>query len=407
MLGYLPFANNDSAVEETRTLLASLGKLDGKPHPGLVAGLADTVAVRRAAAGEALCRAGLLEQQPAIRKLLTDADPLVRMRVAMALIAVGEKAAVAVLIDTLPRLTLTQAWQADDVLRRLAEGRAPPDVSLGADEGARNQARDTWQAWWRENAARIDLSKLKARPPLLGYTLLVLLDVPRIMELGAENQVRWQFDNVIFPLDVQVLPGDRVLVAEYLASRVTERNLKGDIVWEKRIVGPLVGQRLPNGNTFIATDSQLLEIDRAGKELFSFFKNDGERIMKAIKLPGGEIACLTDGPRIVRLDTTGKELHSYPVALTERYFGGRIYMLANGSVLIPHKGENKVIEYDARGKPVWEVTVEQPVAAVRLPNGNTLVTTYLPQRGVVEFDRDGHEVWSYRTTSKVTRALRR
>jgi hypothetical protein len=215
-------------------------------------------------------------------------------------------------------------------------------------------------------------------------------------------------DELNYPLDVQVLPGDRLLVAEYKSRRVTERNLKGQILWEREIPGgPLVAQRLPGGNTFIATESQVLEIDRAGKEVFRLNMPHGERIMKAMKLPKGEIACLTEGPRVVRFDAAGKEVYSYPVSLGRLLFGGRIYMLADDSVLIPHYAENKVVEYDARGKAVWEVAIDEPVAAVRLPNGNTLVTTMIPQRGAVEFDRNGQEVWSYRSTTRVTRALRR
>src|SRR5207245_1532465 len=103
-------------------------------------------------------------------------------------------------------------------------------------------------------------------------------------------------------LDAEVLPGNRLLVAEYYARRVTERNHKGEILWQKDITGPLVAQRLPNGNTFIATDEMVLEIDRADKEIFSFKMPSGERIMKAMKLPNGQIACLTDGVRVVRLD---------------------------------------------------------------------------------------------------------
>ena len=126
-----------------------------------------------------------------------------------------------------------------------------------------------------------------------------------------------------------------------------------------------------------------------------------------MKLPNGEIACLTDEARIVRLDTTGKELHSFTISLGTQLFGGRIHMLPSGRVLIPHNAENKVVEYDASGKAVWEVTIDQPIAAMRLPNGNTLVTTMLPGRGAVEFDRTGTEVWTYRTTTRVTRAIRR
>jgi len=109
---------------------------------------------------------------------------------------------------------------------------------------------------------------------------------------------------------------------------------------------------------------------------------------------------------VLRLDATGKELSSFPVNLGMRLFGGRLQMLPTGRVLVPHNGENKVVEYDANGKKVWEVPVEQPIAAWRLPNGNTLVTS-MGQNRAIEFDRGGHEVWQYRSSTRVTRAFRR
>jgi len=407
MLAFLPYADNDNVADETRNTLARLALEGGRPSPVLVEALKDKVPIRRAAAGEALCKAGAKEHMAAVRKLMTDPDAVVRLRVALALAQAKERAAVPVLIDLLPQLPLTQAWLAEDVLYRLADDHQPPAVSLGKDEDARKKCRDAWHAWWKQHGAKVDLARLSESPPLLGYTLVVLLDAGRVMELGNDNQPRWTIDGLVFPLDAQVLPGDRVLVAEYHAGRVTERNTKGEILWEKRITGPLVAQRLPSGNTFIATDSQLFEVDRGDKELYSVNLPGGERIMKAIKLPNGEIACLTADARILRLDTTGKILHSFNVSLGMRLFGGRIHMLANGRVLVPHNAENKVVEYDAQGKAVWEVSIEAPIAATRLPNGNTLVTTMIPQRGAVEFDRNGREVWSYKTSTRVTRALRR
>jgi HEAT repeat protein len=406
MLAYAPFADNDAALDEARNLLTRMAREKDRTHPTLVAALKDPLPARRAAAGEALCRAGAPDQKQAVRHLLTDPDAYVRLRVAMALARGREADAVPVIIDTLPHLSQVHGWQAEDLLLRLAEGHTPPAVSLGTDAAARSKCRDAWQAWWREHAAKVDLAKLQEKPRL-GYTLVVLLDVGRIVELGRDNQVRWQVSNLLYPLDAQLLPGDRLLVAEYYARRVSERDLKGQILWEKEVPGPLVAQRLPSGNTFIATDTHLFEIDRDGKQIFGFDTPQGVRVMKAMKLPSGEIACLTDGQRVVRFDTTGKEVHSYPVALGQLLFGGRIYMLPNLRVLIPHCAEDKVVEYDADGKAVWEVAVDKPVAAVRLPNGNTLVTTMLPQRGAVEFDRNGQEVWSYRTTTRVTRALKR
>jgi uncharacterized protein (UPF0261 family) len=82
-------------------------------------------------------------------------------------------------------------------------------------------------------------------------------------------------------------------------------------------------------------------------------------------------------------------------------------MMDNGHVLVPHHAENKVVEYNADGKAVWEVAVDQPIFATRLRNGNTLVTSMLPSKGAMEFDRAGNIVWQYRAATRVTRALRR
>ena len=130
----------------------------------------------------------------------------------------------------------------------------------------------------------------------------------------------------------------------------------------------------------------MLEFDREDKEVVSITMDTGERIMKALKLPNNEIVCLVSSgdqfnpasARIVRLDSTGKELSSFAIELATRLFGGRIHVLPNGHVLVPHNGESKVVEYDARGKAVWEVSVAQPIAAFRLANGNTLVTSMQP-----------------------------
>ena len=109
-------------------------------------------------------------------------------------------------------------------------------------------------------------------------------------------------------------------------------------------------------------------------------------------------------PRFVLLDGKGKELRSFNVDL--RYSGGRIDVLANGNVLLPEAGDNRVVELDKEGAIVWEVPAEQPIAAVRLANGNTLITSMTEHRAV-EVDHEGKEVWQYRQDTRVTRAFRR
>src|SRR5258708_39406600 len=96
------------------------------------------------------------------------------------------------------------------------------------------------------------------------------MDQRKVGECDRDGKPRWVIENLQGPIDVNVLSGGRVLIAEYQGQLVTERNLQGQIVWQKSIRGnPTICQRLPNGNTFIATYTNLMEVTRSGQELYS------------------------------------------------------------------------------------------------------------------------------------------
>ena len=403
LMAFVPSVENDSVADEVRAALTALAIHDGKPERALLEALHDPVPGRRAAVVEILAQAGLAKDRPELRQLLHDPDLLVRQRVALALALARDKAAIPVLIDLLPQLPPAPARQAESLLCRIAGDKAPP-VALGQDDAARRKCRDAWAAWWQQENGLVDLAQLDGINLLHGYTLLVLLDMGRIIEMDADNKPRFQLDGLEFPLDAQMLPGDRVLIAEHSGNRVTERTRTGQIVWETRVPMPLVAQRLPSGNTFIATQGQFLEVDPSGKVVMTRGLRSGEFIMKAQMLANGEIGCVTSSSRFVRLDATGKELLSVPVNVQTS--GGRIDVLSNGHVLVPEMRNNRVAEYDTSGKVVWQVPFNQPIAAVRLANGDTLITSYNEPRAV-ELDRTGKEVWEYKTNTRVTRAFRR
>jgi hypothetical protein len=403
LLNFIPFAEDENLAGEVQAALAAVAVRDGKPDKVLLVALADKHPGRRAAAVEALCRAGLAGKQPEIHQLLQDGDAGVRLRAALGLATARQKESVPVLIDLLVDLPQERAWQAEDLLLRLAGEDAPPG-SLGRDAAARQKCRAAWAAWWRDHASTADLARIEGTGRELGYTLLVLLSANMVVELDAQNKPRLQIGGLDFPLDAQILPGDRILVAEHNADRVTERDRKGDILWEKRVDKPLMAQRLDNGHTFIATQLRLFEVDRDGKEFFSYSRPMGEPFMKALKLPNGEVACVTMLRRFIRLDRSGRELQNIPANVATS--GGRIDVLPGGRVLIPEKTNNRVVEYDAEGRMVWQAPFPEPVAAVRLPNGHTLITSFNQNRAV-ELDRTGKEVWEYNARTRVTRAFRR
>ena len=71
----------------------------------------------------------------------------------------------------------------------------------------------------------------------------------------------------------------------------------------------------------------------------------------------------------------------------------RVRMTKAGTFLVAHMDNNKVAEYDANGKEIWAVAVPSPWAAVRLHNGNTLVSS---NYGFVrELNPKGETVWEF------------
>jgi hypothetical protein len=71
----------------------------------------------------------------------------------------------------------------------------------------------------------------------------------------------------------------------------------------------------------------------------------------------------------------------------------RARMTAAGTLLAAHMDNNKVAEYDMNGKEIWSYAIPSPWAAVRLRNGDTLITS---NRGIArEVNAKGETVWEF------------
>jgi HEAT repeat protein len=398
LLAYLPEAGPESLGEEMVAALAALSVRDGKPDERVLAALTDKVPVRRAAAVEALCRAGVKDRRKLLLALLEDADLPTRMRAGLALAGIAhEKAAVPVLIELLAELPAEQLWPIEDFLGRLAGEQAP---ASSPEDGTRRKIRDAWASWWKANRDNADLTKLEQAPRPLGYTLIVLLDGCKVVEVDRAGKTRWEIAGLHAPLDAQLLPNGHVLVAESRSKRVTERDRAGKILWEKQMSAvPIGAQRISNGNTFIATAERLVEVDREGKEVYSY-DPPKKNVVAARRLRDGRVAFVANGT-VTTIDRFGKELKSFPVG-NGVHTTSALDVLANGHVLATAYAEGRVREYDAGGKVVWEAAASAPIGSVRLPSGNTLTSS---QDGTVfELDRNGKKVWEHRIEGHPTRA---
>lgn len=385
LLAYAPFAPEPDAATEVRNALATVALREGKPDPVLVAGLTDKQPAKRTAAGAALAR--VLSKE--VRKLLQDAEPSVRIGVALALAVAGEKDAIPALIAAQTEIQGNDRALAEDLLLALAGDSLPPGVT---NREAQTR-RDAWMKWWQANSDKADLTRLQDEHRTLGYTLVVARDgtgtLGRVMELDRTGRVRWELEGLRAPLDLQILPGGNLLVSEYTGNRITERTRQGDIVWNKPVTGILVNaQRLADGKTFVATRNRVVMLDREGNETVLYTRPTTD-VYSAQRGPNGEIALVTRTGICIRLDATGKEETTFQTGPTALYHG--IDLLPNGNVLIPLTTTGRVAEFDPKGKLVWEVRVTSPMSATRLRNGNTLVAS-AAGRTLYEFDQQGKEV---------------
>ena len=398
LLGYLPAADDEALEEALFAALAAVGA-GGEADPALLAAAADREPLRRAATAAVLGRRAT--DAARVRPLLRDPDPRVRYEAAAALVRGGAGEAIPVLVDLVGAGPLPLAWQAQEVLGRATGGEWPASVTAGGGD-ERRKARDAWAAWWRGAAGRIDLAKVAWEGTPLGLTLVCDSTDHAgrgvLWECGADGRARWEMA-VAVPVDVQPLPGGRVLVAEYQGAQVTERDRSGKVLWRHAVGSlPTTCQRLPNGNTFLATNGELLEVTPDGKEVFRHTPAGAGSIFRARRLRDGHVLYACESSKVVELDAAGREVRSVPLPGSASPWAS-VEPLPGGRLLVGMYGADKVVELDAAGAVVWEVKVQSPSSASRLPNGHTLVSSMNAGK-LVEFDRAGKAVWERKTKGR-------
>src|SRR5262249_41320437 len=165
LLAYLPFTEDESIEDQVREALATVAVQQGKVDQAILSAMVDPDVSKRRVAAEVVCQVAMAEHREALRKLLKDIKPEVRLRVALALANARDEEAYNVLIATLAdAASLEAARQAEDMLQRLA-GPQKPAVVLGTDELSRKRSRDAWAAWWKTTEGTATLDYVKKNTP--------------------------------------------------------------------------------------------------------------------------------------------------------------------------------------------------------------------------------------------------
>ena len=235
----------------------------------------------------------------------------------------------------------------------------------------------------------------------------------------------------------------------------------GEVIWDSGKGAARDGYVLPNGHVLICWSDVVYEYDNDKNIVFTYELSEAnEELGTAVRLSNGHtmITELGDRPRLIEVDQSGDIIVEVPLQpdTDNAHMQTRMARkLANGNYLVPHllafavkeytpSGEvvntfktdlpalggreaenwpftairlengntlvnlthgNKTVEMDANGEVVWMVSNEDfdhdpfddPCGAQRLPNGNTVVTSYHAEEGIKIFEvtREKEIVWTY------------
>jgi len=141
----------------------------------------------------------------------------------------------------------------------------------------------------------------------------------------------------------------------------------------------------------------VVEVTRQGKVLFEY-KGTQAEVNTSQKLPSGNILLTEAGPnpRIIEVASKGTVVINIPLQCqtTNHHMQSRMTRkLANGNYLVPQLLDKVVREYTPDARIAWEVkTPHWPFTAIRLPNGHTLINCTAGNL-IIEVDAQGKIVW--------------
>lgn len=180
-----------------------------------------------------------------------------------------------------------------------------------------------------------------------------------------------------------------VLGMIYLMDRDGKRQ------WDYPLAAPQDVWMLPNGHLLATWRHGVKEITPAKTVVWEYTVADPHEVPTCQPLPGGNVMIGIVGEcRLVEVNRQGEILHELKLATTEKTPHAQFRMCRRtsaGTYLVPFTAEGAVREYDRDGRCLRQFPpMAAPVCALRLPDGNTLITG---NGGVSEFDGGDRLLW--------------
>ena len=247
----------------------------------------------------------------------------------------------------------------------------------------------------------------------------------RVVIVNEQGEVEWRFDKPAS--DGWVLPSGNLLLALYPTQGyprggVVEVNRKTDEIvfsYQGQQKEISTAQPLPDGKLLVAElgpEPRAIVLNREAeivhKMPLACQKQNAHMQTRMLRiLPNGNFIAphLLDFAVKEYDPKTGKVLKTFPTddrGRDKRDWPFTAIRLDNGNTLIGCTNGNRIIEVDGDGKIVWKVDngdigenlFDDACGAQRLPNGNTVITSYHAKGNSVklfEVTRDKKVVWKY------------
>ena len=188
--------------------------------------------------------------------------------------------------------------------------------------------------------------------------------------------------------------GHNYLASSHKKDEIFIMNDKGEKVWSHSVPHPQDVWMLKNGNIVTSWAHGVYEMTKDKKIVWEYKVEPPYEVPSVQPIEGGKFLVSIDGQcRLVEIKD-GKEVHSVQMSSSVQINHGQLRMCRKtrqGTYLAPLTAEGVVREYDRDGKVLREFPhMASPVNALRLKNGNTLISG---SGRVTEFADDGSIVW--------------
>lgn len=179
----------------------------------------------------------------------------------------------------------------------------------------------------------------------------------------------------------------------------------GAITWRCNTKGGRDVWVLPNGNVLFSTGNGAKEVDRTGKEVFSYSAD--REVGGCQRLPDGGTLVSVCGPAkgggpptLVEVGADGTVRHEISLTTTNKNAHLHLRIARRtpaGTYVVAQTGDKAICEYDGQGKVLRRIAVAgEPHGVVPLPDGHFLVSANKGPDGsaILEYDGGGTLVWS-------------